>query len=120
MITLYFIDNGILDKPTLYLSDFIEKNKGTYFDSLTMVRESNDLDQWIRFFLVCIKETAQNGKKTFEKIIKLREKSQEKLLSLGRRARIGHKFLTVLFSSPDINSKRAEKENVVRSRNNKN
>lgn len=49
LIGLHLIELGILRKPTLYLSDFFERNKGAYYDALTFVRERNDLDQWIIF-----------------------------------------------------------------------
>ncbi|MEJ7662871.1 MAG: Fic family protein [Hymenobacter sp.] len=52
LITLYLVSNGILRKPVLYLSDFLEKNKTHYYDNLTRVRTHNDLNQWLRFFLV--------------------------------------------------------------------
>ena len=35
MITLYLVGNGLLKKPSLYLSDFIEKNKSVYYEVLT-------------------------------------------------------------------------------------
>ena len=38
-----------------------------------MVRISNDLEQWITFFLNGIVETAQHGLKTFKAIIALRQ-----------------------------------------------
>ena len=40
--------NGILEKPLLYLSAFFEKNKGLYYDNLTLVRTKNDLAQWLK------------------------------------------------------------------------
>jgi len=43
LITLYLVNNGLLTKPTLYLSDFFEKNKAIYYDNLTRVRTNNDL-----------------------------------------------------------------------------
>ncbi|MDX9800233.1 MAG: Fic family protein, partial [Spirochaetia bacterium] len=58
LITLYLVANGLLDEPLLYLSDFFEKNRGLYYDNLTLVRTKNDLTQWIRFFLTGIIQTA--------------------------------------------------------------
>lgn len=51
LITLYLINRGLLDKPTLYLSDYLERNRAQYYDSLTQVRLSNDMTQWVIFFL---------------------------------------------------------------------
>ena len=105
LITLYLVNEGILQKPTLYLSDFFERNKGSYYDALTVVRKSNDLEQWIKFFLTGISETAKKGKVTFEKIIVLRQKSEQKTMGFGKRAKVSQELLKHLYSQPVMNIK---------------
>jgi len=104
-ITLYLVSQGILSKPTLYLSDFFEKNKNTYYDSLTIVRSSNDLEHWLKFFLVGVTQTAKNSKLTFEKIIALRRDCEQNIISLGKRAKKGQELLKHLYSQPILNTK---------------
>lgn len=105
LITLQLIEQGILKKPTLCLSAFFEKNKSAYYDSLTMVRQNNNLEQWIKFFLNGIIITAQDGVSTFKKIINLRSEYEEKIMNLGSRAKKARQLIFHMFSSPIMNNK---------------
>lgn len=105
LITLHLISKGILEKPTLYLSDFFDKNRGAYYDALTMVRTSNNMDQWIRFFLVGIRDTAKKSKETLEKIVEIRNQAEVKISKLGKRSDNAEKLLKLLYSKPIINTK---------------
>ena len=62
LIPLYLVNHGLLAKPSLYLSDFFERNRASYYDALMRVRSSNDLIHWVRFFLQGVSETATNAK----------------------------------------------------------
>lgn len=102
MITLYLVSKGILKRPVLYLSDFFERNRTLYYDNLTRVREKNDINQWFKFFLVGVIETAQNGIKTFDNILKLQKETEAKIQKLGSRAANAQKLLNYLYQHPMI------------------
>jgi Fic family protein len=105
IIILQLIEHKILNQPTLYLSAFFEKNKGSYYDSLTLVRQSNNLEQWIKFFLSGVVETAKSSQATFKQIIKLRQEYEKKILTLGKKAKLANEVLLFLFSRPTVNSR---------------
>lgn len=100
LITLYLVDKKLLHKPALYLSDFFERNRGAYYDALTVVRSSNNLTHWLKFFLTAIVETANSSKNTFMTIMSLREEVEHKILSLGQRAEKAKKLLMYLYQRP--------------------
>jgi Fic family protein len=100
LITLYLVDKGLLHKPALYLSDFFERNRGAYYDALTVVRSSNDLLHWLRFFLTAVVETATGSKNTFMAIMALRQDVEHQILVLGGRAENAKKLLLYLYQRP--------------------
>ncbi|WP_439504192.1 Fic family protein [Methylophaga sp.] len=102
LITLYLVNKKLLRKPSLYLSHFFERNRGSYYDALTRVRESNDLIHWVRFFLSAIIETANNGKETFQRILELRQQMDTQIIGYGKRAENAQSLINYLYSRPAI------------------
>lgn len=100
LITLYLVSSGLLVKPTLYLSDFFEKNREHYYDNLTSVRTKNDLVHWLKFFLEGIRVTAENSILTFKEIIALRVSVETKIITLGKKQLLAKKLLQNLYSQP--------------------
>jgi Fic family protein len=100
LVTLYLVSNGILEKPSLYLSDFFEKNRGAYYDALTTVRTSDNLIHWIKFFLNAVIQTALKGQQTFRDILVLRNQTDGKIVSLGRKAENARKLIMHLYQKP--------------------
>lgn len=106
LITLYLVSNKILTKPSLYLSDFLEKNKGYYYDNLTIVRTSGNITQWIKFFLVGVIETSKKSIQIFKDIIELKDEIENKRLpKLGNKIENGQKLIRYLYEKPIVESK---------------
>lgn len=103
LITLYLVRYSLLCKPTLYLSDFIERNRSIYYHNLSNVSEKSRMDQWLKFFLVGISETASIAIDTFNRIIALRDKlEKETIITMGRRISNAKTLLTFLYSQPIV------------------
>ena len=100
LITLYLVWNQILKQPILYLSDFFERHRSTYYDNLMRVRETDDLEQWIKFFLTGVRETAQKGIATFDGILQLQKQVEQKIQSLGSRAGNARTVIHHLYKHP--------------------
>lgn len=104
LIPLYLVSNGLLAKPSLYLSDFFERNRASYYDALMRVRVSNDLIHWVRFFLAGVAETATKGRDVFRQILALRTEAEHAVLGLGKRAQTARAALNVLYRTPLVSS----------------
>ena len=100
LIPLYLVEKGILKKPVLYLSNYFEQNRMLYYDNLSMVREKNNITQWFKFFLVGIIETSKSGIETFDNILKLKNKVELQVQSLGARTVSALKVIEHLYSKP--------------------
>jgi Fic family protein len=105
LITLYLVSKGLLQEPCLYLSAHLEKNRSHYYDSLSRVRSNNDLNHWIRFFLVSIIETSKQATETFRSILALRQKTSDQIATLGRAAANANKVVEYLYKKPIVTGK---------------
>lgn len=110
LIPLYLMSHGLLAKPSLYLSDFFERNRSSYYDALMRVRQSGDLIHWIRFFLKGVEETSTKGRDTFQKILVLRTEIEQKILGLGKRAPNARRALNLLYRKPVVVASDLERE----------
>ncbi|MBY0473584.1 MAG: Fic family protein [Nitrosomonas sp.] len=110
LITLFLVSKGILGQPLLYLSSYFEKNKGLYYDNLMVVREKNDMLQWLKYFLVGVEQTASLAVTTLSNIIALKVRLEQVLqANLGRRTASAQRLLNALFMQPAISVEAVQK-----------
>jgi len=106
LIALYLIEKKLLSQETLYISYFLKRNRIEYYDRLTEVRVKGNFEQWIKFFLLAIYESAQDAINTIERIIKLHDKNIEVVKNTGKAAKTIMKVLNYLEGSPIIDIKK--------------
>ena len=100
LMPLYLVGHGLLAKPSLYLSDFFERNRASYYDALMRVRLANDLAQWVRFFLQGVAQTAGKGRDVFRQILSVRTETEQKIMAMGKRASLARQALHLLYQKP--------------------
>lgn len=65
LCVLYLVQAGLLDSPVLYLSRYINRNKGDYYRLLQAVRDETPNDKawqaWVGFMLQGVAETARRA-----------------------------------------------------------
>jgi Fic family protein len=75
LITLYLMEKGVLTTPALYISYFLKKNRIEYYDRLSEVRRNGNYEQWVKFFLQAIYESAEDATLTIDKLTVLHDKN---------------------------------------------
>lgn len=56
---LYIVKAGLLDSPVLYLSRYINQNKGDYYRLLQLVRTDGAWEEWVLWVLEGIEQTSR-------------------------------------------------------------
>lgn len=106
LIPLYIQSKGMLDKSCLYISDYIERNKDTYYDTLTRVRTHNDMIAWIKFFLEAVIETSKTAKEKFKNVVELTMEMDKVIMDLPVKPENAKKVLDVLYDEPIVSRKK--------------
>lgn len=58
---LYLVKQGLLDSPVLYLSRYINQNKGEYYRLLQAVRDAGSWEPWVLYMLDGIEQTSRQA-----------------------------------------------------------
>ena len=85
LITLFLMEKKILSRPALYISYFLKLNRVEYYDRMTQVRKDGDYEQWIRFFLEALAQSADDALQTIDKLTALQKESLQRLVDLPKR-----------------------------------
>lgn len=102
LITFYLCWTGVLSKPLLYLSYYLNKHGQEYRDRLALVSSRGDYEQWVRFFLQGTFETASEATDTATKIIDLRKVDSERIMVAKGASPLLLRLHNKLFATPVV------------------
>ena len=79
LLLLYLKLSGLLDRPAIYLSDYIIKNKTEYYQNLRQVTEKEEWEAYILYMLDMIEETSSQGLERLYRITQTMNKTAEEI-----------------------------------------
>lgn len=110
LINLFLMEEQLLSYETLYISYFLKRNRIEYFDRLTEVRTKGNFEQWVKFFLLGIYESALDAIQTIDELVKLHNKNIMIVKGTGKAAQTIIKVFNYLEGSPIIDIKKTSEE----------
>ena len=114
LITLFLMEKKVLNSPALYISYYLKKNRIEYYDRMSEVRNKDNYEQWIKFFLNAIKESADESVETIKKLSELHDANIKKIDTMGRAAKNARAVFDYLEQNPIIDiGKTAEELNLA-------
>ncbi len=97
LITLQLYNQGYLEQPTLYLSEYFNRHKETYVDRMTAVRKYGEWEDWIEFFVTGIRQQAEESLLRSQELYTLQQEYESKY---GDNAAAYAQLACTLFEQP--------------------
>lgn len=105
LITFLLCQQGMLQKPLLYLSHYFKQHRTEYYDRLMAIRLKGDWEGWLKFFFRGVVKVSEDATITARKILELRERGFKALGNIPD----GTALFELLFYHPLFNVHSVEK-----------
>jgi len=109
LITFLLCWQDILKKPLLYLSDYFKRHRDEYYTRLQQIRDQDDWEGWLRFFLTGVQSVALDATETARSIQSLQEEHRNLVGRQFPGTATGLVLLDQLFRNPVTTAKKAAK-----------
>lgn len=107
LITLMLLSYGCIKKPILYMSLFLKANQREYYDRLGEVRKNGNYEQWVKFFIKGISETAIDSTQTSKAIDHIFKKYEN---LLKPKTQVQRKFFDYIKEHPIFSIRKAQSD----------
>ena len=87
LITLFLMSMHEISSPVLYLSCYLKSNRIEYYDRMSEVRRTGNYEQFVKFVLRGVAETAADATETIDRLTALHQKNVALLADVSTRSR---------------------------------
>lgn len=101
LITLRLIEAGLLPEPLMYLSEYFNRTRDTYYDRLQGVDRHGEYTAWLSYFLDGVIEQAQSAVDRCRELVDLRDAYRDRLFDMGA-TKPAIRLVDRLFANPFI------------------
>lgn len=86
LILLFLIEKKVLSYEVLYISYFLKRNRYEYYERLTEVRQNGNYEQWLKFFLRAVIDSASDALQSIDEINLLHAQNKTRIENENVRA----------------------------------
>ena len=104
LIVLLLGEWGLLQRPVLNLSAYIEKYRQQYYDLLLQVSQKGAWEEWLLFFLRAVRAQARDGVVRIEQLQSMRSKYQSLITSARNPKRLAG-VIDYIFTRPVLSAR---------------
>ncbi len=105
LISLLLCRYGLIERPLVYVSAYIEKHKRTYYDLLLGVSRDGAWEDWVAYFLDAVRTQAEDALSRCGLLVKLREEMLGRVLDSGKGGAKLDRLIDELFRQPVLSVK---------------
>ncbi len=84
LVPLFLFEKGLLSRPNFYISEYLEANRGEYYERLQSISRDGNWTGWCAFFLRALAEQASSNQRKALEILALYNERKDWIAELTR------------------------------------
>ncbi len=101
LIMLMLYKDGILSQPLLYISEYFNRNRSAYTESLYDVSSKNKVEEWVMFFLKALEVQAKSSLKLIRDLEYYKREMKDVMCKVSSSIKMDQ-LINLLFKNPFI------------------
>ena len=106
LIPLFLKEKNLLKYPSLYVSEYFEKNRKEYYEKLRNITESGEWNDWIEYFLQAVATQSEVNTKRARRVTELYEELKNNIHQVTKTKNSNRiqdfLFSKIMFQTPDF------------------